>query len=211
VKGATLDAVTTAIQRRGRARAEMAGVLILTAFAGALSSKGLMRLGVDAIWLRYAISVLPAYLAFFCLVGVWVRVNRSHGPASPIKPSDRPASESISPFDALELIPDLADGCATAMVLFLLLGIALIGIAAIYYAPTFLAELLLESAFAGSLYRPLRGLPAAGWPRLLLRRTYPIAILTILIFAGIGALLHEYAPEARSIGGVIQHWRGGGK
>jgi hypothetical protein len=199
--------VKTAIERVGRARAEMAILLLLTALAGALSSVWLLRHGVEWMWLRYGVSVFPAYLTFFALVGLWVRANRSHEPRSTIRDADRPDSELLNPFDLLQAVPDFGEGCAVIFFVLLLAGVALIAVAAIYFAPEFLAELLLEAAFARSLFRRLRGLPAAGWPLLLLRRTLVVAVFASCVFAGIGAALQEYAPEARSIGGVIKHGR----
>jgi len=56
------------------------------------------------------------------------------------------------------------------------------------------------------LYRPLRRLPRYGWKKLLIARTALVALFAAVTFAAAGYLMHDYAPEARSIGGVVRHW-----
>ena len=202
-----LDRVEASIRASSRARIEMGFILGATTTTAVAASYVLLRSGMDSMWLRYALSVLPAYLTYFLLVGLWVYINKRH--YRDPKPPDAPAeTESLNPFEGLEVFEGLADeGCFFLFVIALVLSLGFVAYVALYTAPGFLAELILEAAFAGSLYRPLHHLPIAGWARLLLRRTIWILLFAAFCMGIIGGALGSYAPEARSIGGVLEHWR----
>jgi hypothetical protein len=86
---------------------------------------------------------------------------------------------------------------------------AVAGVAAIAYvvwvAPALLAEIILDVAIAGRIYKGLRRRDSAHWTRHVFRRTaLPAAIVIVFaVVAGYG--LQRIAPAARSIGGVWAH------
>jgi hypothetical protein len=73
-------------------------------------------------------------------------------------------------------------------------------------APTFLAELMLDSALAAGLYRRLGAAGEGRWLRTAIEGTGWPFVVVMLGFAIGGALMQTYAPRATSIGEVIQHY-----
>lgn len=74
----------------------------------------------------------------------------------------------------------------------------------IYTAPVLLAEVALDAAIISALYRRLRSDQRGYWLSTVLRRTWaPALILFVFAFAA-GFALQQAAPQARSIGAVIQ-------
>ena len=78
----------------------------------------------------------------------------------------------------------------------------------IYSAPWFLAELLVDSALAATLYRALRPRGPGHWLRTAVRRTLPPFLIVAALVTLAGWLMALYAPGARSIGDVLLHGRG---
>jgi hypothetical protein len=71
-------------------------------------------------------------------------------------------------------------------------------------APVLLAEVALDAAIISVLYRRLRRDEQGYWLTTVLRRTWvPAAVLVVFAFLT-GFALQQAAPQARSIGGVIQ-------
>lgn len=58
-------------------RFQMSLILLLTGFAGFLSSFLLLHCGVNQMWLRYPLAILSAYAAFLLLLGLWLGFHRS--------------------------------------------------------------------------------------------------------------------------------------
>jgi len=73
-------------------------------------------------------------------------------------------------------------------------------------APTFLAELMLDSALAAGLYRRLDAADEGHWLRTAINRTGWLFVCVMLGFALVGALMQTYAPRATSMGEVIRHY-----
>jgi len=61
-------------------------------------------------------------------------------------------------------------------------------------APTFLAELMLDSALAAGLYRRLDAVDEGHWLRTAIKRTGWLFVCVMLGFALVGALMQTYAP-----------------
>lgn len=74
----------------------------------------------------------------------------------------------------------------------------------VYAAPVLLAEVALDAALLGALYRRLRREDARHWTRGLIRGTWVAALVIVLSAAAVGYLLQRAVPEARSIGGVVR-------
>ena len=75
----------------------------------------------------------------------------------------------------------------------------------IYVAPALLAEAALDAAVAGGVYRGLRRRDGAEWTTHLVRRTAIPALAVVVSALVAGYALQRIAPDARSIGGVLQH------
>jgi hypothetical protein len=90
----------------------------------------------------------------------------------------------------------LVAACAAA-------GIVAVGYV-VYAAPILLAEVAVDAAVMGTLYRRLRKEDARHWSRGVLRGTWVAALIVVLSAAGVGYVAQRAVPEARSIGGVVQ-------
>jgi hypothetical protein len=72
-------------------------------------------------------------------------------------------------------------------------------------APSLFAELLLDGVLSASLYRRLRRLPQRSWLETAVRRTILPFVLAAITLGALGMAMERYAPEARSLGGVLAH------
>lgn len=68
-----LERIKTRLNKLHHPRWLMSGMLILTGAVGFLSSVLLVRLGLEAMAIRYPIAILVAYLAFLMMVWLWVQ------------------------------------------------------------------------------------------------------------------------------------------
>lgn len=109
-------------------------------------------------------------------------------------------------------LADAAEAFDLEDLTFVLLAIAALTAAAwatlwiVWAAPTLLAELMLDAALATGLYRRLRGVEGDHWLRTAVRRTVWPFIVVALSFSLAGGGMQIYAPEAKSIGQVLQHF-----
>jgi hypothetical protein len=62
------------LQSRHWLRVHMFVIVTVTFLAGITATKLLMLLGVDLLWLRYAISVCAAYLVFLFMIRLWIAI-----------------------------------------------------------------------------------------------------------------------------------------
>jgi uncharacterized membrane protein YgcG len=90
----------------------------------------------------------------------------------------------------------IAGACAAA-------GVIAVGYV-IYMAPVLLAEVALDAAIISLLYRRLRRDEQGYWLTTVLRRTWLPALVLVVFTFLTGFALQIAAPEARSIGGVVQ-------
>ena len=88
-----------------------------------------------------------------------------------------------------------------------LAGLAAIGYV-IYLAPVLLAEVALDAAIISVLYRRLRRDEQAYWLTTVLRHTWAPALVLVVFAFVTGFALQKAAPEARSIGAVVQSLSG---
>ncbi len=100
---------------------------------------------------------------------------------------------------------DLDDGCAVIFLVAAVLAAALSSVYVVWVAPAFMAELLLDGALVGGLYRRARQLERRDWLVDALRRTLLPLFLTTLLFLVAGALMQHAAPGATSIGDFVAH------
>lgn len=202
------------LQSEHSPRLEMAGVLGLTGLAGFLASVWLLRVGIEAMWLRYPLAAAIGYLVFLTLVWNLVRMYRAGAERALANQEDGFAGADSTRFD----LPDGPDGCldvpgdeGCAVIAAIAVVLALI-VVAVYFvaaAPALFAELVLDSLLVGGLYRRLRRENEGQWFSSALRRTIWPAVLVFFFLAVAGITFANYAPGSRSIGSVLEKWRAG--
>lgn len=103
-----------------------------------------------------------------------------------------------------EVIAQAEEGAIPLAIILLALGIALSSLFVIWSAPLLFAEILVDALLAAGLYRRLRTLDPSHWMFAALRRTLLPFVLTTVAIAGAGWGMQAYAPEARSLGEVLE-------
>ncbi|HEY6093843.1 MAG TPA: hypothetical protein VIU93_02710 [Gallionellaceae bacterium] len=76
----------------------------------------------------------------------------------------------------------------------------------VYLAPALFAELLVDGVLSASLYRRMRGLQTRHWVESAVRRTAGPFIVTAITLSAIGYAFQHYAPQAHTLGDVMQHY-----
>ena len=123
---------------------------------------------------------------------------------SPISADSSMGSVDVSPSvsDAVGGV-DLGEFTVVVIAIAAMLGAAWVALGIVTEAPSLFAELMLDAALAGGLYRRLRGVAGDHWLRTAVRRTaWRFAVVAMLISIA-GWAMHVYAPEAKSIGHVF--------
>jgi hypothetical protein len=126
------------------------------------------------------------------------------GPASPALDLDK-SHEMPSLADAGGDVGGGIDGDLPILVILLALGMALASLYVVWSAPVLFAELLLDGALSYSLFRRLRRPERFHWFETALKRTVWPFVLTAIFLCVMGFAMQVYAPEARSLGEVLQH------
>ncbi len=111
-------------------------------------------------------------------------------------------SDAAGAFDLEELVVVLLAIAA-------LIGATWAALWIIWAAPAFLAELMLDGALATGLYRRLRGVEGDHWLRTAVRRTIWPFVAVALLFSLAGVGMQIYAPDAKSVGQVLHHYKEG--
>lgn len=101
---------------------------------------------------------------------------------------------------------DIGDAAIPLAAVVLAVGIVFSSLFVVYTAPLLFAELLVDGLLAASLYRRLQGLDRRHWLDSAVRRTFWPFVLTAAVVTAAGWGMGRYAPEASSLGGVLQHW-----
>ncbi len=181
------------------------------------------------LWAEYHRSVLESVMDLGDVVGV-TNVPMSGGSLS-TPGSDSPSTgaslaSSHEPLaTAVELsletaelasadsgAASVADGLAGGLDLELWPIAGMIAIAAgvfialafvVFSAPTLLAEVMLDAAILGGVYRRVRKIPPENWIANAIHRTWIPASVICLFIVGLGFFLEATFPEARTIGQVL--------
>ena len=95
---------------------------------------------------------------------------------------------------------DLDEGLALIVVVVVLLLVFSALIYVIWIAPVLLAELVIDAAVVGSLYRPVKNIERTHWLRTALRKTAIPAGIVMLLFFIAGFVMQAAVPEAVTIG-----------
>ncbi|HVH36936.1 MAG TPA: hypothetical protein VM847_22785 [Tahibacter sp.] len=209
------------VERLHSPRLAMALITALTAACGLLVSYLLLHAGLSSMVLRYPIAVGAAYLAFLGLLGWWL-----HSRAD-----ERDADTDVDPTD---LIPDGSGGsgyhaaadhdggasgsdwsfgdadgegaviAAVIVAAVVLFGALFAAFSIISAAPVLLAELLVDVALAGGLYRHVRRIDRERhWLKTALARTFWRFAAVAALFAAAGWLAARLVPGADSIGDLL--------
>jgi hypothetical protein len=206
------------LERLHSPRLQMTLIVALTGAIGFLASYTLLQLGFESLWMRYASSVVIAYVAFLTLLWVWLKWPSDQPDAllDLADPSLMPTSsnstggssaEGLEIGDASELanLGDLEGLGVILIILGILLAATLAAGWIIWGAPALLAELMLDATLATGLYQRIRTIEGKHWLQSAIKRTWvPFAAVTLCFAVG-GAAMQAYAPEADSIQEVINH------
>lgn len=119
------------------------------------------------------------------------------------------STPSIADADGASLL-EVADGEAGLPLLAVLGLLALVATAllasvwVVWSAPVLMAELLVDAAIVGGLYRRMQGMGAQGWWRLCLSHTFWPLLGLVVFFAVLGWGAQQLAPEAVNLMQVVQ-------
>lgn len=95
---------------------------------------------------------------------------------------------------------DLDDGVALLVVLVVLVLVFSALIYVVWIAPVLFAELIIDAAVVGSLYRPIRNIERRHWLMTALRKTAIPAVIITILFAIAGFVMQAAEPDAVTIG-----------
>ncbi|HWH82623.1 MAG TPA: hypothetical protein VNU71_10350 [Burkholderiaceae bacterium] len=167
-------------------------ILMVTWFVGWACSALLLWLGgITSMPLRYALSFLVSYGAFFLCVRVWCNsVHHDHG-------------------DGTGNIGDLGGGVDPEGCLYVLvIALAAFVVAGLFWASGGFAALLeaaFEVTFAGTVVRRLSHTEIVGhWARALFLNSWIQALAALVILVGIAATLQRAAPGAESFSQALK-------
>lgn len=191
-------------------RFHMSLILLATIGSGLLSSRLLLRWGVEAPLARYPLNVAISYAVFLVFVRLWISyVNdeSSHMETTmdvleETGMPELPVPRLRGAFDPS--LPDVdlgdGDGCAVLAVLALLIA-AILGAGGylIYTAPEILSEVAFDAMLASSLVRVTRRMERQGWVVSAVRGTIvPFSIVLAMTLA-LAYTMHRTCPAASTI------------
>lgn len=209
VRAREIEQTRERLVRHGAPRLEMACIVLVTAAVGLLASFLMLHAGVSLMAVRYPAAILAAYGLFLAQMAAWARWRD----ASIADPTDvaemafdtfgswpRGVSVTTSKASGTGSSLDISDadlGFGALLVLAVVACVALVASGwVVWTAPTLMAELAVDVAIAGGLYKRLRGLPSEGTGWLVLRHTrWPLAGL-LAFFSVLGIALQALAPGA---------------
>lgn len=221
--------------RRFASRASLAGWLVRHGFprlavalavaicigVGFASTVGLRRLGVPAMWIRFPLALIAAYLTFLALLKflLWNAARRLEREQHAVRrdafrrQGRRNDSEPSGLADAVgDFFGDVEfhhqhvdpRGLPILLILLLSVTVVLICLHTIWIAPSLLAELIVEGGLATWLCRPAFRRPEEGWLPVALERTGAAVVMMTFCVLTIGLVLQLYFPGAETIPEVWQ-------
>jgi hypothetical protein len=198
-------------------------VLVMLTVAGAaafLCSAVALDGGIESMPRRYALATASGYLVFLLLIRVWISVRRGYFPdgadacdlaetacdVAPVAEAGPSSGEGLVDAAAhgFDWSFDLDDLWWLALIV-LVAAAGLITVALVVYAaPVLLAEVALDAALVGTVYRRLRAEDRGYWATTALRRTWISAVVLVAFMAVVGFALQQSTPDAVSIGDVVR-------
>lgn len=219
------------LQRQGIPRIQMFVMVSGTALAGFLSSVLFLRLGLHSMWLRYGLSVVTAYGVFLTFLWFWVIYYRgklsssldggdlldltdgvcqlfsSKSSGDPVTGINQLAEDPGGDIPLKSAFDLELDEMLVLLALLAAIGSAFVcSIYIIAIAPVLLAEMMLDGVLGVALYQRLKKIDQHYWLESAFTRTCFPFLWVLFFFIITGAVLHWYAPEALSIGGVWHHY-----
>ena len=223
-RGREVHRIRRVIERLESPRLQMMLIVALTGAAGFLASFVMLALGLHAMWLRYPLATVFAYGIFLALIWTWLRL-RDQDPhdsdqedaadafvdAADAVLDTRPMADDASfgpDFDLDAGGVDLDEGVVLAVAIAALVALAAAlwaAFAIVGAAPVLLAELAVDAALAGGLYRRVRALDRGRyWLRTAIARTAWRFAGVAALFAAAGEVAAWLVPGADSFGDI---WR----
>jgi len=134
-------------------------------------------------------------------------------PAPSLPEVNIPGGDSVG--EAVGEVIGGADEAAIPLAIALLIaalaaGLLFASLYIVYLAPALFAELLVDGALSASLYRRMRGLQTRHWLESAVRRTAAPFAVTALTLGAVGYAFQWYAPQAHTLGEVLNQSRNSG-
>jgi len=209
------------IERLHSPRLAMGFIAALTAASGLLASYLLLWAGLASMLLRYPLSVAIAYLAFLFFLWCWLHWDRRDHDANEDAADlaldfvDSASPTSYEPVAAHDSdLPDagfdIPDGEGAIIGLVIVAAVALFAalfaaFSIISVAPVLFAELLVDVALAGGLYRHVRGIDRERyWLKTALARTFWRFAGVAALSALVGGAIAFFVPGADSVGDLLR-------
>jgi len=196
-------------------------LLLVAGGAAFLCSAWALHAGLESMARRYALSAAGGYLVFLVLIRAWIAVRRGWSPDvdeydvrdildfADGSSADAPGSAhgvAETSFDGFDLSLDPGELWWLAVAILAAVAGLLAVAFVVYSAPVLLAEVALDAALVGAVYRKLRREDQGYWATTALRRTWGSAAVLVTFMAVCGFALERFAPEAVSIGEVFRHF-----
>jgi hypothetical protein len=199
-------------------------LLLLAGGAAFLCSVFALDAGLVSMARRYALAAAGGYLVFLGLIRAWIAVRRGWSPDVNVDAVDAgDVLDLVNGLDAPRRVASsesLADTASYGFDFSLdldelwWLALAVVAVTAglvavgfvVYSAPVLLAEVALDAALVGAVYRKLRREDQRYWATTALRHTWASAAVLVTFVAVLGFALQRFAPNAVSIGDVVRHF-----
>jgi hypothetical protein len=189
-----------------------------------LSGALLRWAGVDALSLRFGLSLAVCYGVYLGLLRLWAAylLGREDTDAfdlaeAGIDAADTGARLGGRALDGVELASGLDEGALVLLPIAALVGMALAlaallgaGVSLLFGVEVLMAvsvEVALAAFAAGLAWRHQRQFERGGWLRCALRHTWAGALALLLAGVGLGAALDHWMPQAESLPHAVRIWR----
>jgi len=213
------------LRQKSQPRLLLFAILVFTGIVGAVSSFLMLHAGLAAMYFRYPIAALIAYLVFLLLLRLWQghqahqpdlamhlqKMGTEPGVDNPpnVQIEDKqpgPKRSFLDALDAVDLLTifDDAPGLLMCLLIAVIAGaLVLLGLV-LSFAPILLAEVLLDGLLVAGIWNRFK---KSGYDNPLgaaFRITRIPALIVILALFVIGYVLKLVNPSAKSIGDVIR-------
>lgn len=189
-----------------------------------LSGAALRWAGVDALALRFGLSLVLTYAVYLGLLRLWAawllsREDMDAGDAVELAFDVADAGSGLGDAagSALEAASGLDEGAVVLLPVLAVIGMALAlaallgaGVTLLFGVEVLLAvsvEVALAAFAAGLAWRHQRQFERGGWLRCALQHTWVGALVFVLAGVGLGAALDRWLPQAESLPHAVQLWR----
>jgi hypothetical protein len=210
------------LRQKSQPRLLLFAILVFTGIVGAVSSFLMLHAGLAAMYVRYPIAALIAYLVFLLLLRLW-QSHQAHQSDLAIQLGTEPAVhdtpniqmedkktppkrsflDALDAMDFLNIFDDAPGLLICLLIAVIVAALALLGLV-LSFAPILLAEVLLDGLLVAGIWKRFK---KSGYDNSLgaaFRITrIPALIVTFALFV-IGYVFKLVNPSANSIGDVIR-------